>query len=86
MQAPLSAQRWTGPPPEPFTAHLRRLRIELDPDQYRGADGELVFERARHQGPHLSEITVRCAGLGASDRPPEACVFLATAQCVLMNM
>ena len=49
------------PPAEPLTAHLRRLHVQLDPEQYPGADGELVYERARHQGPHLSEISVRCA-------------------------
>ena len=58
-QAPAHS-RW-GPAPEPFTAHVRRMRIELDPAQYPGADGELVYERARHQGPHVNELTVRRA-------------------------
>lgn len=58
-QAPVQP-RW-GPAPEPFTAHVRRMRIELDPAQYPGTDGELVYERARHLGPHVNELTVRCA-------------------------
>lgn len=39
--------------------YVRRLRVELDPEQYPGPEGTVAWERAQHVGPHVESFQIK---------------------------
>ncbi|KAL6784084.1 hypothetical protein ACKKBG_A04730 [Auxenochlorella protothecoides x Auxenochlorella symbiontica] len=46
----------------PFTHYIRKLTVQLDPEQYPGSSGTIVWERARHDLEERESFIVRRAG------------------------
>lgn len=56
-QPPLGHPRTA--PAQALSHYLRRLRVELDPEQYSGPEGTAAWERAQHVGPHVESFQIR---------------------------
>lgn len=56
----------------PFTRYLRRLSVQLDPAQYPGEAGRLVWDKALHDREHREALQLRRLG----SRPVEAAITL----------
>jgi hypothetical protein len=48
-----------------FTHYLRRLSVQLDPDQYPGETGRLVWDKALHDREHREALQLRRLGTRA---------------------
>ncbi|GIL78098.1 hypothetical protein Vretifemale_7526 [Volvox reticuliferus] len=45
-----------------LTAVLRRVEVQLDPEQYPGDAGRVVWDKGNHAGPHREAVEVRRQG------------------------
>ncbi|PSC67860.1 SWI SNF complex component SNF12-like protein [Micractinium conductrix] len=48
-----------------FTHYVKRIEVTLDPAQYPGEQGRVVWDKARHEREHREAITVRRLGSAA---------------------
>lgn len=47
---------------QPGTSYMRRVEVRLDPEQYPGDQGLIVWDRSRHIGPFKDQLEVRRIG------------------------
>ena len=57
---------------QPGTSYLSRVEVRLDPEQYPGEEGLIVWNRSRHVGPFKDQLEIRRVG----DRPCHATLIV----------
>ncbi|GAB4817018.1 hypothetical protein N2152v2_004064 [Parachlorella kessleri] len=59
-------------PRHPFTHYIRRLQVQLDPQQYPGPEGRVLWEKSRHDREHRDSFEIRRRG----SQPCQATILL----------